>query len=272
MLLRKALLPLLFSFTAFTLSAQTVKPSDAAAVAPPASAQKRDSKQLVAEGPAKRVRSFDYKTLARKSRVFPDLATTKPPLRSSQKFRLFISESISPAAFGAATFGAGLGMARDNLPGYGQGMEGYGKRFGASLATGSSTQFFGTFLLASICHQDPRIFVRGDGSIRQSIKFGLRRLVLAPTDAGGEAINWSGLAGPLASQALANTYLPDDERTAGRTFQRYGTYLAMRAGVNALKEFWPAIFKRLKERQRPSAPAPSQPAEQRNPSSPGDRR
>ena len=56
-----------------------------------------------------------------------------------------------------------------------------------------------------------------DGGIRQSVKYGLRRLVITRTDESGEAINWSGLGGPLASQALANTYLPDEERTVRQT-------------------------------------------------------
>jgi hypothetical protein len=58
-------------------------------------------------------------------------------------------------------------------------------------------------------------------------------------------LNTSGLLRPLAAQGLANTYLPDEERTAGRTLQRYGTYLALRTGVNLAKQYWPTIFKSL---------------------------
>ncbi len=193
--------------------------------------------------PAKK--ALDFKILARKSKLFPDLAASNQPLLPKQKFQLFISDSVSPAAFLGAAFGAGIGQARDSLPGYGQGAEGYGKRFGASLATGASAQFFGTFLLPSLLRQDPRFFVRGTGSLLQSVRYGLRRLVITRADAGGDVINWSGLVGPLAAQGLANTYLPDDERTAAKTFQRYGTYLALRAGVNVAKEYWPTISKKL---------------------------
>jgi hypothetical protein len=45
---------------------------------------------------------------------------------------------------------------------------------------------------------------------------------------------------------LANTYLPDAEQTAGQTFERFGIQLAVIAGGNVVKEFWPAIFKTLR--------------------------
>jgi hypothetical protein len=44
---------------------------------------------------------------------------------------------------------------------------------------------------------------------------------------------------------LANVYLPDAERTAGQTFERFGIQMAVIAGANLAKEFWPAIFKTL---------------------------
>ena len=59
-------------------------------------------------------------------------------------------------------------------------------------------------------------------------------------------MNVSGVLGPLAAEGLANTYLPDAERTAGRTFERFGIQLAVIAGSNVVKEFWPAIFKTLR--------------------------
>ena len=190
-------------------------------------------------------KKVDFRLLAQKSKVFRDLATTDRPLSPKQKFQLAVNESLSLAAVGGALFSASLSQARDALPGYGQGAEGYGKRFGAAMATSTSTQFLGTFALATAFRQDPRFFVSGNGSLSQSVRYGLRRVIITRTDARGEAVNWSGLMGPMAAQGLANTYLPDTERTAGKTFLRYGTYLGLRAGVNVAKEYWPTIFKSL---------------------------
>jgi hypothetical protein len=206
---------------------------------PEAPSASKQAKQKTAK------KQFDFRLLAKRSKIFPDLAASDKPLGARQKLQLAVSESLSPAAVGGALFSAGLSQARDSLPGYGQGAEGYGKRFGAAMATSTSSQLFGTFLLPTALHQDPRFFVQGNGSLSQSVGYGLRRLVITRTDKRGEAINWSGLMGPLAAQGLANTYLPDGERTAARTFQRYGISLGLRAGVNIAKEYWPTIFKGL---------------------------
>ncbi len=207
--------------------------------APPAQLTARQAKK-----------QFDFKLLARRSRMFPDLAASDKPLSAKQKLQLSVSDSLSLAAVGAAGFSAGQSQARDSLPGYGQGAEGYGKRFGAAMATSSTTQFFGTFLFATAFGQDPRFFVRENSNLRQSVRSGLRRVVITRTDQGGETLNTSGLLGPLVAQTLANTYLPDEERTTARTFQRYGTYLALRAGVNIAKQYWPTIFKSLAKGKR----------------------
>jgi hypothetical protein len=92
-----------------------------------------------------------FETLGRRSVFFPDLATSPGPLRGKQKLELFADKSIAPSRFLSSALGAGVSQSRDTLPAYGQGMGGYGKRFGSSVATGASTEFFGTFLIASLC-------------------------------------------------------------------------------------------------------------------------
>ena len=96
--------------------------------------------------------------MTKRSLFFPDIAASPHPLSVGGKFELFVNESISPETILISAFGAGFEQWRDTPPGYGQGAEGYGKRFGASMATGASSSFFGTFLGASVLHQDPRFF------------------------------------------------------------------------------------------------------------------
>jgi hypothetical protein len=182
----------------------------------------------------------------RKSLVFPDLATSHQVLTPTEKFELFISNSVSPLAVGGSLMGAGISQARNTHKGYGQGAEGYGKRFGSSMARSASSQFFGTFLLPTVMHQDPRYFPLKDASFKDSAKHAVRSLFIAQTDSGGEAPNIPRLAGFLFAESLANVYLPEDERTVGHTFKRTGIDIAIRAGTNMLREYWPTIFKRLR--------------------------
>ena len=184
--------------------------------------------------------------LGRRSIFFPDLAASPGPLTDKQKLELFAAKTTAPSRILSSAISAGIGQARNSLPGYGQGGEGYAKRFGSSMASGASTEFFGTFLFASLFHTDPRYFVILHGGPLRRIGYGISRLVVARTDAGTPGANWPGMLGPLFSEGIANSYLPAREQTTGRTFGRYGVRLGFTAGSNILKEYWPSIFRSLR--------------------------
>lgn len=184
--------------------------------------------------------------VARKSYFYPDLATTPGPLTSAQKFKLFLSTSTAPPQILSSMAAAGISEARGTLAGYGQGGEGYGERFGSSMASGASSHFFGTFVLPALLREDPRYFVSLRGGFRAKAGHALRRVLVIRTNAGGETFNLPGTVGPLAAEGLANLYLPQTERTAGKTFERYGIRIGFGAANNLLKEYWPTIFKNLR--------------------------
>src|SRR6267143_777673 len=147
-------------------------------------------------------------TLSRRSVVFPEIATNPNPLGPKKKFFLFVDQGITPFHFVTAAAGSGIDQARDALPGYGQGMSGYGKRFGSSLATSTSNSFFGTFLLSSMLRRDPRYFVTMRGGFKHRVAYALSRIVVTRTDDGKLGANWPGLIAPLMAEGLANSYLP----------------------------------------------------------------
>jgi hypothetical protein len=184
--------------------------------------------------------------LGHRSLFFPELAFEKGSLSSLKKLELAVDESIAPSRLTESAFVAAIGQAQNSPPDYHQGAAGYGKRYGASLATNASSQIFGTFVLASALRQDPRYFVMLRGSPSNRVLYALRRVAVTRTDQGREAANWSGILGPLIAESLANSYLPDSERTAGKTFGRFGIRIGFSAASNVVKEYWPTIFKSLR--------------------------
>lgn len=181
-----------------------------------------------------------------KSRVFPDLAYNSTRLTPWQKFQLASNNSVSLSTFGVAIISAAWGQALDHPYGYGEGAEAFGKRFGANMARSASDNMFGTFLVASAFHEDPRFFVRHNLTFSQTIKYGGERIFVTRTDSGNRTVNLAGLLGPLASEALANTYFPEPDRTFERTMTRYGSDLAWKFAGNVLRQYWPAINKKLR--------------------------
>jgi hypothetical protein len=232
------LIALLLGIVATAAAQQGPKPQ----VIPDATAAKQE------RAPQKHENSFNttIEILGRRSIFFPNLATSKGALSTKQKFELFADDSVAPSRFVSSSLGAGIGQARNSLPGYGQGMGGYGKRFGSSMATAASSDFFGTFLLSSLLHRDPRYFATLHGGAGHRIGYALSRMVIARTDDGGEAANWPGIIGPLLAESLANSYLPVTEQTAGGTFRRYGWRIGFSAAGNIVKEYWPTIFRSLR--------------------------
>jgi hypothetical protein len=192
-----------------------------------------------------------FKLLQQQSLVFPDLATTRGPFSSWQKFKLATNNSVALSTIGQALIASGYDQAVNRPSGYHQGWDGYGKRFGADMARSASDNLFGTFLLASALHQDPRFFVKRNLSFGQSVKYAAVRVLYTSTDAGEKQVNYSGLIGPLLSEALANAYYPEQNRTVASTFTRYAYDLSWRFGGNLLRQYWPTINRRLRLAPQP---------------------
>jgi hypothetical protein len=156
-----------------------------------------------------------------------------------------VNQSISPPYILTSAIGAAFDQARNVPEDYGQGWNAYGSRFGTSLARSSSSSFFGTFLFASLLHEDPRFFPESKPSLWRSFKYSTQRIVITRNDSGRDVFNTSGLLGPLASEGLANAYLPSSERTVGKTLTRYAGDLAWRVGGNMFKDYWPTFFRNM---------------------------
>jgi len=185
-------------------------------------------------------------TLQNKSRVFPDLATNTGPLDSWQKFQLAVNNSLSLSTFGAALIGSSFGQAINRPAGYGQEIGAYSKRFGADMARASSSNLFGTYMIASVTREDPRFYVKRDLDFGESARYAAARLVITRSDNGKQVINYAGLFGPLAGEALANTYYPKGSRGVESTLIRYASDQGWRFCGNILRQYWPTINKRLR--------------------------
>ena len=190
--------------------------------------------------------------LSKRSIFFPDLATSRGPLSPGEKFKLFLDDSIAPSTMFGSAVGASVSQAANVPHGYGQGWDAYGKRFGASMARHASSDFFGTFLLASALHQDPRFFPQLNPTFGSSAKYAISRVFVTRNDEGKNVANWSQLVGMLLSESLANAYWPEEDRTAGQTFRRFGIGVGTRAAGNMFRNYWPSLFKNL-QRVAPGA-------------------
>src|ERR1700760_2814731 len=91
------------------------------------------------------------------------------PLTPNLKFRLAWKSSVDPVTFAAVGAVAGFEQAGNRWGAYGQGAQGYAKRFGASYADVVTGTFIGSAILPTLLKQDPRYFYNGKGSKRSRI-------------------------------------------------------------------------------------------------------
>jgi len=167
-------------------------------------------------------------------------------LNLKDKFVLFVQDSVDPVTFLATGFNAGLNQAADSDTSYGQGGEGYGRRFGAEFASQASSRFFKDFAYPWIFSEDPRYYRLAHGSARRRLLHSLEHAVVAHRDNGTRMFNISEWLGTTSAVVLSNTYQPDNERGFANTAQRVGYSMLQDVGFDVLREFWPEISRKFK--------------------------
>jgi hypothetical protein len=160
------------------------------------------------------------------------------PLTPRQKFHLAWRSSIDPVTFLATGFFAGVEQAANTYPGYGQGAQGYGKRFGANYADNFIGTMIGGAILPSILKQDPRYYYKGTGTTRSRILYAIANSVMCKGDNGRWEFNYSGILGGAAAGGISNLYYPAADRNGiDLTIENTALGIAGSAVQNLFQEF-----------------------------------
>ncbi len=161
----------------------------------------------------------------------PDAAPLTPKL----KFQLAFKVAVHPVTFVGIALLSGAQQAGDT-PNYGQGAEGFGKRFGANTADGFTDIMIGGAILPSLLHQDPRYFYQGTGTTASRIRHAASQPFVCKGDNGTWQPNYSTLGGDLASAAISNVYYPKSNRGAGLVLTNFAINTAERAAASLAQE------------------------------------
>lgn len=151
---------------------------------------------------------------------------------------------------------AGISQAQNSFPDYGQGAEGFGRRYGAAFGDSVSSNFFSNFVYPVLLKEDPRYFRRGQGSVKRRIGYAFLQEFIGHTDQGKRSVNFSNILGALSAGGVSNLYYPEADRGFTLTMSRAGIALLYGSIGGLLNEFWPDIHRKLKKRPLP-APAPT---------------
>ncbi len=160
------------------------------------------------------------------------------PLNSKQKFKLAWKMTVDPFTFVVVGGAAGVEQAQNHFIGYGQGGQGYGKRYGAGYADTAAGTFIGGAILPSLLKQDPRYFYKGNGSMGSRFLYAIANSFICKGDNGRWQTNYSNILGNLAAGGISNLYYPAQDRNgAGLTFENGAIGIGVTAVANLFQEF-----------------------------------
>jgi hypothetical protein len=191
-----------------------------------------------------------------KQRVFGVMATFNTttnkdalPLSTGQKYQLFFKSASDPWPFLLSGFLSGIDQADNAFPEYGQGMQGYAKRFGASYTDYFTGNLLGNAVLASLMKEDPRYFQKGTGSYTVRALWAASGTVWCKRDNGTWGPNYANVLGNLMGAAVSNLYYPQADRTVGGTVSRGFSVTAQAIIGSEVIEFWPDIVRHHRRKQ-----------------------
>ena len=209
-----------------------------------------DKPQPAAPGKDQKNVQHEQQTGTSKDRIFwtmPNFLTVEdadniPPLSSSQKFKVVGRSLIDPSEFVLIGFVAGLGQASNSDPSYGQGAQGYAKRYGTAYGDNAIENFMASAVLPSLLHQDPRYYQLGRGGFRRRAGHAIRRVFITRSDSGEKQFNYSEIFGSgIAASISTYSYHPSQDRNFGTVASVWGTQIGWDVGTYMIKEFWPDL-------------------------------
>lgn len=164
-----------------------------------------------------------------------------PPLSIKEKFWLATQDSFDYSSFIFNGILAGISMANDSEPSFGQGAAGYGIYYAHTFADGTIENYMTEAILPTLAKQDPRYYTLGHGGFFKRTTYSVSRLFITRTDGGRNTFNVSEIVGAGAAAGIGNAYYPARSSTWVKTYQRWGTQIALDGAGDVLKEFWPEI-------------------------------
>ena len=167
------------------------------------------------------------------------------PMTPKEKAWLAVRNIGDP--FNALTIlgSSAIAVAADSHSAYGPGFHGFEKYVGVSVTQDMTGEFFGTFLIPSVAHQDPHFHRMPTASMKKRIAHALYQVVWTQGDNGKGMLNYANLVGFAIDDEIGNLYIPGRNTNLPSSAERYGTGFATAPIDNIVTEFLPDVARRI---------------------------
>jgi hypothetical protein len=167
------------------------------------------------------------------------------PLTPIEKAHLAAKNVLDP--FNAVTIlaNAAITIGSNSDSAYGPGMPGFGRYVGVSYSEDLTGEFFGTFLIPSVFHQDPHYHRAPHSTIPYRILHAIVDVGWTQGDNGKGMLNYADILGFPIDAEIANLYVPGEKTNLPSTASRVGIGWALAPTDNFITEFLPDVAKRI---------------------------
>lgn len=167
------------------------------------------------------------------------------PMTPKQKAILAGKDVIDPFNFLTIGMISAFSVATDSHSPYGPGAEGMAKLSAVSLTQDMTNEFFGTFLIPSIAHQDPHYHRMPNASYKRRIAHCIYQVVWTQGDNGKGMFNYANVVGGLFEEAIGDAYVPYRDTGWSAAAARYATALGTDPIGNFITEFFPDVARHI---------------------------
>jgi hypothetical protein len=162
------------------------------------------------------------------------------PLSARGKFHARTIQSLGFRGVLGAAIGAAIGQGT-NTPGeWGQGAEGFGKRFASGFGGSVARQSI-TFALETATHEDPRYFPSTEVTKKARIWNVVKQTFLCKKDSGDSSFAYARIIGAFGTGQLVNSWQPASTSGVSDGIERGFISLGLDAASNLSQEFIPRL-------------------------------
>ena len=168
------------------------------------------------------------------------------PLTWKNNLRSAFINIIDPFNLLTIAGDSAVGVATNSHSPYGPGFTGISKYAGVSLTEDLTGEFFGTFLVPSLIHQDVHYHREPFMPIKHRILHAIVQVVWSQSVTGRPMPNYANIVGGIATAVVSNTFVPGPGRQGfNSTAQRLAIAYATSPSGNLIEEFVPDIASRI---------------------------
>jgi hypothetical protein len=176
-------------------------------------------------------------------RATPPLSYT--PLTNHEKFRYYLKSTYGPMSWLSTGASSAIAQAKDATPEWGQGMEGYSKRYGSRFGQKMIKKSI-TAGLGAAFNEDPRYFPSERNGIFPRVSYAVTHEFLVRRDSGSWKFADARMIGTFSSSFIALSWRPDADQSTRTALLNGVASIGYDAAWNIFKEFWPDIRAHLR--------------------------